>query len=156
MEEPPTVDEDDKAEAARLAWKRLFQPRDPVAAPRKAIRGRPPKRVKAPIEEIGASSIDPEAATKEKTRKKERRKSYSKDELKKAMDLVNKNPGEVGAISKLFNTPRTTLLGKAKRGDREEAKRGPKPLLNDCFEKLLADFDRSMDSLNMSRSVKII
>ena len=57
MEEPPTVDEDDKAEAARLAWKKLFQPRDPVAAPRKAIRGRPPRRVKAPIEEIGISSI---------------------------------------------------------------------------------------------------
>ena len=52
-----TVDEDGKAAAARLAWKKFFQPRDPVAAPRKAIRGRPPKRVKAPIEEIGASSI---------------------------------------------------------------------------------------------------
>ena len=78
MEEPPTVDEDDKAEAARLVWKKFFQPRDPVAAPRKAIRGRPPKRVKAPIEEIGISSIDPGAATKEKTRKKEYRKSYSK------------------------------------------------------------------------------
>ena len=51
------MDEDDKAEAARLAWKKLFQPRDPVAAPRKAIRGRPPRRVKAPIEEIGVSSI---------------------------------------------------------------------------------------------------
>ena len=56
MEEPPTVDED-KAEAVRLAWKKLFQPRDPVAAPRKAIRGRPPRRVKAPIEEIEISSI---------------------------------------------------------------------------------------------------
>ena len=56
MEEPPTVD-DDKAEAAQLAWKKLSQPIDPVAAPRKAIRGRPPKRVKAPIEEIGISSI---------------------------------------------------------------------------------------------------
>ena len=51
------MDEDDKAEAARLAWKKLFQPRDPVAAPRKAIRGKSPKRVKAPIEEIGISSI---------------------------------------------------------------------------------------------------
>ena len=75
MEEPPTVDEDDKAEAAQLALKKFFQPRDSVAAPRKAIRGRPPKRVEAPIEEIGISSIDPEAATKEKTRKKEYGKS---------------------------------------------------------------------------------
>ena len=27
MEEPPTVDEDSEAEAARLAWKKFFQPR---------------------------------------------------------------------------------------------------------------------------------
>ena len=68
--------------------------------------------------------------------------------------LMNKNPGEVGAISKLFKIPRTILYSKStkeKRG-REKRKRGPKPLLDDYFEKLLADFARSMDSLNIPLS----
>lgn len=136
---------DGDGEGAQLAWKVFFQRREPVAKPTKPVKkaGRPPKQA-PPIEEVRAPCLNDTESAVNKSK-------YSEGEINKAVSFLKKNPGEATAASKLFNVPRTTVLSRMKkeREGAKETKRGRKPLLNDYYEKLLADFARSMDSLNM-------
>ena len=136
---------DGDGEGAQLAWKVFFQRREPVAKPTKPVKkaGRPPKQA-PPIEEVRTPCLnDTESAVNKSKR--------SEEEVNKTASFLKKSPGEATAASKLFNVPRTTVLSRMKkeREGAKETKRGRKPLLNDYYEKLLADFARSMDSLNM-------
>ena len=116
-----------------MAWKRFFQHREPVEEIEE-------------IEEIRAPCLNDAEAT---IKKKIGRSKYSEDEINKAVALAKKNPGKAGAVPKLFNVPRTTVLNRMKkeREGKEETKCGRKPLFDDNYENLLADFARSMDKI---------